>query len=506
MKKKKKWLRVVIALVVIAAVVIAGSRMMAPKSTASTAVSSYTVGRGDVAVTITGSGKLEADDTADISLPEGVKVDAVFVKQGDLVQEGDVLATLDTASLQYRAAELSAELASLDQQLGSRKTTSTIKAPVTGRIKYLPAAQDDDVIEAVNQYGALAILSTDDLMQIELETTQKLSLNAEVTVKWNGGSTEGKVASKIDGGYLITLSAREAPYQGRGDVYYDATLIGSGTLEIYAPLAIFGNGGTIKTVHYKVDTWVETSYTLFTLGNEPATDSYRQALADRDEKAVQLQAILMYQNNPNVVARVSGTVNSVAVTEGKKATSSDGSGEMTAFTLGTGGATKMIVNVDELDLGEVSVGQNAAITLDAFSTEEFDATVVRISHIGEASGSITTYETELKLSYDDRLMDGMNGSAEILSDSVQNAVIIPLGAIHEDAAGSYVYKLDSANTQTKVYITTGLSDGNYAEVVSGLSEGDRIVYSTPSSTSTGFPQPGGEFPLEADPYDSKTHY
>lgn len=479
MKAKKKWLA--LAAVVVVGAAIALPRLIAPEDADNAQVDSYTVGRGNVEVTITGSGKLEADDTTEITLPEGVKVDSVFVKQGDLVQEGDVLATLNTDSLQYRAAELSAELTELDQDLGTRKTTSTIKAPVKGRIKYLPAAEDDDVVEAVNQYGALAILSTDGLMQVELKTSQKLSLNAEVSVKWNGGSATGKVASKIDGGYLITCSDEKAPYQVTADVYYDASMIGSGVLEIHSPLAIFGNGGTIEMIHYSIDKSVEASTTLFTLDNEPATDSYRQTLADRDEKAAQLQVILAYQNSPNVIASVSGTVNAVAVTEGKKTASSDGSGEMTAFTLGTGGATKMTVNVDELDIGKVSVGQSATITLDAFSTEEFAATVARISHIGEASGSITTYETELKLSYDERLMDGMNGSAVILSDSVENALIVPLGAIYEDTNGSYVYKLDSANAQVQVYITTGLSDGNYAEVLSGLSEGDRIAYSAPTS-------------------------
>lgn len=479
MKVKKKWLALAAVVVVGAAIVV--PRLASPKGTDNANAGSYTVGRGNVEVTITGSGKLEADDTTEVSLPEGVKVDSVFVKQGDLIQEGDVLATLNTASLQYRAAELSSELTELDQNLGARKTTSTIKAPVKGRIKYLPTAEDDDVVEAVNQYGALAILSTDGLMQVELKTSQKLSLNAEVSVKWNGGSARGKVASKIDGGYLITCSDEKAPYHASADVYYDASMIGSGTLDIHSPLAIFGNGGTIKTIHFSVNSSVDASTTLFTLDNEPATDSYRQMLADRDEKAAQLQIILAYQNSPNVIANVSGTVNSVAVEEGKKTASSDGSGEMSAFTLGTGGATKMIVNVDELDIGKVSVGQSAAITLDAFSTEEFTATVSRISHIGEASGSITTYETELNLSYDSRLMDGMNGSAVILSDSVDDALIIPLGAIHEDAKGSYVYRQDSANGQTQVYITTGLSDGNYAEVLSGLSEGDRIVYSTPTS-------------------------
>lgn len=496
--KKKKWLKAVIVLAVVVAVGVGAAHFLSPNSDGGSETgSSYTVGRGNVEVTITGSGKLAAEDTTDISLPEGVKVSTIFVEQGDLVQQGDVLATLDTASLQYRAAELSAELSTLDSQLGSRKTTSSIKTPLKGRIKYLPAAEDDDVVETVNQYGALAILSTDGMMQVSLKTEQKLSLNAQVSVKWNGGSADGKVASKTDGGYLITLSDAKAPYHGTADIYYDATLIGSGKLEIHAPLAIFGNGGTIKTINYGVDSSIEAGYTLFVLDNEPATDTYRQTLADRDEKAAQLQIVLAYQNSPNVIASASGTVNAINIEENRKTVSSDDSGSVTAFTLGTGGAIKMIVDVDELDIGKVSVGQSADITLDAFSTEVFDATVTRISHIGEASGSITTYETQLNLTYDERLMDGMNGSAVILSDSVQNVLVIPLNAIYEDENGAYVNRLDASGTQNKVYITTGLSDGYYAEVTSGLSEGDQIAYTVPGGTSAfpDFSQPNDAFPF-----------
>lgn len=437
---------------------------------------SCTVGLGDVEATITCSGHLEAEDTEEILLPEEIKIDTVFVKAGDIVNEGDVLAVLNAASLQDRAAKLSAELTALDRELGARKTASTIKTPVRGRVKYLPAAPDDDVIEAVNQYGALAILSTDGMMQVVLETKTRLTLSAEVTVRWNGGSADGKAASRTEGGYLITLDDAHAPYLGSADVYYDATLIGSGLLEIHAPLAIFGNGGTIKTIHVREGAQVDANATLFTLDNEPATDKYRQALADRNEKAAQLQTVLMYQNNPNVLAGVSGVVSQVGVTEGKKTAGSDGSSEVTAFTLGTGGATKMTVSVDELDISHVAVGQSATVTLDAFSTETFKATVTRISHIGEASGSITVYETDLMLAYDERLMDGMNGSAVIRSEHVTNAVIVPLAAVHEDAGGSFVYVLDGTETR-KTYIETGLSDGTNAEVVKGLREGESIALS-----------------------------
>lgn len=448
------------------------------------AVESYTVARGDVEVTITGSGILEAKDTTEIKLPQGIEIDTIFVEKGDVVKAGDVLASLDASSLQVRAAELSAQMAALDRQLGTRQVQTVITTPVKGRVKYLPATEDDDVIETVNEHGALAILSTDGLMQVELKTNSVLALNADVTVKWSGGSDEGKVASRIENGYLITVSDEDAPYHGKANVYYDATLVGSGTLGIHAPLAIFGNGGTIDTNHVKVDANLSAGSKLFTLTNEPVTNTYRQTLADRNEAAEQLQTVLAYVNHPNVLASDSGTVNEICITEGKKTVSPDGSSETTAFVLGIGGATKMSVDVDELDINSVQVGQKATITLDAFSEENFQATVTRISHIGEPSGSITTYETDLELANDPRLMAGMNGSAVILAQSVSDVLTVPLGAVHEDENGSYVYLLDASDAQRKVYIQTGLSDGGYAEVKTGLAEGDRIVYSKPTHSIT----------------------
>ena len=497
-KKKKGRKKKVLVWILIVLLVLAGGgwyvmkRMGDAMQAAAGAQNTYTVARGDVSVTITGSGKLETPDTADVTLPVGVKVDTLFVKEGDSVKAGDVLAALDGDSLQYRAAELSSELAALDQQLGSRKTRSRITAPVEGRIKYLPAAAGDDVIEAVNEYGCLAVLSTDGSMEVRLQTDAALSLNDKVTVRWDGGSAEGTLIGRLDGGWLVTFSDEKAPYQETAEVYSASTLLGSGVMEIHAPLAIFGNGGTISEVSYSVNTRVYAGTTLFTLENEPDTDSYRKALSDRNEKAGQLQDVLMLQTSRNVVAPVDGTVQQIGVEEGKKTASADGSGDVTAFTLGSGGAVKMTVEVDELDVAKVQVGQSAEVTLDAFSGEKFTAEVSRISRIGKPSGSITVYETDLLLAGDDRLLEGMNGTAVILSDKAENVLLIPLGAVHEDENGSYVNRVTADGSTERVNIEMGLSDGSNAEILSGLNEGDEIAY-TPAATRTmfGFGPMGG---------------
>ena len=480
--KKRKWLKwVLILLILCAAGVYAAPRLMAMQSVpASAKVESHTVERGDVSVTITGSGMLEVKDTLDVKLPEGVKVEAIFVEAGDRAAKGDVLAVLDADSLEYRAAELSSQLTALDKQLGVLRLTSSINAPAKGRIKHLPAEEGDDVIEAVNEHGALAILSTDGLMQVRIATDSVLEMNDEVRVRWNGGSEDGTVVSRTAEGYLITLEDDKAPYLAEAAVYSDSVMIGEGVLEIHAPLPIFGNGGMISKVHYDLDAQVAARAKLFTLENEPATDDYRKALADRDELAAQLQTVLRYQRQPHVLAPEDCTVNEVLAADGVKTVSQDGTGEAAGFVLGVGGATKMIIDVDELDVGKVQVGQQAEITMDAFSSETFTATVRRISWLGKPNGSITAYETELELEADPRLRAGMNGSAVILSESVEDVVIVPLGAVHEDERGSYVYLLDEGDQQRKAYITTGLADAANAQVLSGLQAGDRIVYATSS--------------------------
>lgn len=479
-KRRSKW--VVLLVVLVLAAVVAVPQILKKDDSKTVSVSSYTVGRGDVAVTITGSGMLEVKDTLDVMLPEGVKVEEVLVEQGDMIHAGDMLVTLDQDSLTYRAAELSTQLTALDQKLSMRRETDTIQAPIKGRIKYLPADEDDDVIDVVNQHGALAILSTDGLMEIVIETEAALDINAEVKVKWNGGSEKGTVVSRTQKGYRITLSDEDAPYQATATVYDGTERLGTGKLEIHAPMAIFGNGGTIETIHYSTDDAVALNAKLFTLSNAPAASDYRQTMADRQDVADQLQTVLKYQSQPYLLAQVDGTVNEVLVADGKKTVCQDGSGEAKALVLGIGGPVKMIVDVDELDVNNVAVGQTAKVTMDAFSAETFNAKVKRISYIGKAAGSITNYAVELELQGDERLRAGMNGSAVIQSDEAEDVVIVPLGAVHEDGNGSYVYLLDDEDQQTKRTITTGLSDGSYAEVTRGLTDGDRIVYGERKNT------------------------
>ena len=476
-KKSRVWLWVLIAVVVTVVVGLVFLRDAVMRAS-ETVYLSYTVENGSVERTVTGSGRLESADSETFRLPGGVRVDTVSAKTGDFVKAGDVLATLNIDSLKDAAAAASNELSSLDREIASRSNVTTVKSPVRGRIKYLPAGKGDDVLSVIGEYGALALISSDDKMQVEITTAETLALYSGVTVRWDGGKAKGTVYEKTPGGYIVTLTDDGTPYQAAAQVYDGDKLIGEGTLFIHAPVSVLASGGKITDFEYEENAVVYAGNKLFTLENAPDGASYRASFSERSDKAVLYETLLSYVSDPRVLAPADGFVSDTKLADDTDiAASADADGFSDAFTFHTGGAVKLIIDADELDVYALALGQSASVTLDAYPGETFPAKVTHISRIGEVNGTITTYPVEVTLDYDTRLLEGMNGSAVILTSKRENVPLLPVERINEDSAGEYVYVLapDGKNYDRRD-ITTGLSDGTNAEITSGLAAGDVIWY------------------------------
>lgn len=482
-KKSRVWLWIIIAVVVtvvIGLILLRGAMLRASEAV----YVPYTVTEGTVERTITGSGRLAAADSETMRLPGGVRVESVSAKSGDLVKAGDVLATLDVDSLRDQAAATSTELTSLDRQIASRSKVTQVKAPVRGRVKFLPAQTGDDVLSVIGRYGALALLSADERMQVSITTDAALTLYSDVKVSWDGGSATGMLYEKTPTGYLVTLTDNGTPYQAAAQVYDGDTLLGEGTIEIHSPVAVLAAGGEITDITVKENTLVYAGNKLFALENAPDSASYQTALSERADKAALYETLLAYIVDPRVLASADGFIDEVLIssdTDTAAAAATDGLSD--ALTIHTGGAVRMSIDADELDIGVVALGQSASVTLDAYPGETFEATVTHISRIGEVSGTITTYPVEVTLNYDARLLEGMNGSAVILTSKKENVVLLPLDLINEDSNGEYVYMQAADGSYTRTGITTGLSDGTNAEVTSGLAAGDVVWYQASSGNA-----------------------
>ena len=214
---------------------------------ASLSTRTVTVERGTIETTVVGSGNLSSENVLDIKLPSSVTVESVLVDAGDTVSEGDVLATLNAASLQSAISEVQDTLSALDAELEDAENGTgsySVEASVSGRVKQIYATEEADVSEVINESGALALLSLDGKMKVVFtpSSTDRIAVGMEADVALSDGSTvTGTVVSLSSDSCTVTLTDDGPSYGDSVSVSIDDISVGSGTLEINAPISIFSS-------------------------------------------------------------------------------------------------------------------------------------------------------------------------------------------------------------------------------------------------------------------------
>lgn len=138
------------------------------------------------------------------------------------------------------------------------------------------------------------------------------------------------------------------------------------------------------------------------------------------------------------------------------------------------------ITVDELDILSVEVGQEVTVTLDAFPGQSFAGEVTDIDLSGTNSGGNSKFTATVTIDRGEDMLVGMNASVKITLDTTDEVLVIPEDALVEDGDSVYVYTTYDEETGTLgglTEVTTGTSDGENVEILSGLSEGDAYYYS-----------------------------
>jgi macrolide-specific efflux system membrane fusion protein len=145
------------------------------------------------------------------------------------------------------------------------------------------------------------------------------------------------------------------------------------------------------------------------------------------------------------------------------------------------------VQINEVDLVSVKVGQTASVTFDALPDGETSGTVTAISPTGTNTQGVITYDVDVTLvTLDPRLKPNMSCSLNIVTQIKENALSVPTSAIKLDSATNtkYVQVLTQQGV-TDVKVQTGLVVGTDTEILSGLTEGQTVTTSSTSTTGSG---------------------
>ena len=137
------------------------------------------------------------------------------------------------------------------------------------------------------------------------------------------------------------------------------------------------------------------------------------------------------------------------------------------------------ISVDELDISQLHSGQEAIVSVDALGGEQFPATLTRISSTGENEGGNTKFAVELTLEKSGEMLPGMTASVQLSLESHPDSLCVPAAAVSQLGSQSVVYTgydEGSGALTNPVVVTTGTSDGESVEILSGLEEGQVFYY------------------------------
>lgn len=435
-------------------------------------VLTHSIQTGTISTLVSGNGTLANVDTKVIEVPAGVDLLDILVENGETVTEGQLLATADMATVQTALSDLQAEIESLDSQIAKAdgdKASTRVAAGVPGQVKALYGKVGDKVADVMVEHGALAVISLDGYMALDLETAALAEGDSVVVIRENGKEIKGSVESVVDGIATI-LVTDDGPRNAEAVTVKssDGKDLGSGTLYVHSPLMVTGYAGTIRSVHVKENAKVNKNTYLYTLKDTEHSANFDNLLRTRGESEETLLDLLNIQKYGGITAPMAGSLYSVA--------DLDVSEVVTELAiLSPDLEVSITILVDESDILALNLGQETNVTVSSVTEDILTGIVTEIDKTA-TDGAYTAVVTLDKIP---GMLPGMTADVDVKIQGVDNAILAPADAVHYTSTGAYVYTSYNAETGEygdRVDVTTGLSNDDFVEITSGLKVGDTVYY------------------------------
>lgn len=190
--------------------------------------------------------------------------------------------------------------------------------------------------------------------------------------------------------------------------------------------------------------------------------SYQKALSDASER--------------KVTAPIDGTVNEINIENGDSLNkSSSNSNNKTPIIIGDLSTMKAKVGINEVDITNVQIGQNVNITFDAIDGLTATGKVEKIDALGTLNSGVVSYNVVISFdSLDARIRPQMSISAEIITSSKQDVLMVSNSAIKTQNGENYVQVINKG-VPKKQMVKVGIANDTDTEIISGLNKEDVVV-------------------------------
>ena len=505
---KKRCIAVVAAAAVLVAVIVPR------KSRSASADLAYTqekLGRRDIVNVYDGSGTINAADSYTVkSLVTGTVLTADF-ELGDTIQKGDVLYVIDSSDVEgdLESAQLSVSQAqrSYDDAADARNVRTKIGGEVSSfAVAAGDAVQAGQTVATVRDTSVMLLavdfpaaeaqsFAVGQAAQVMPDTTFEV-LNG--TIRSVSGADPSGDASLMtctvtiavpNAGSLTTAQAAVAQVNGV------SSLNSAHFAYQREETVVAAASGTVSELCVKEGSTVRQNDVLLRITGKDLDKQAQNAADNLRSAELRMSSAERNISHYTIDAPISGTIVDKKVKAGDKLSAND-TAMQNLCTIYDMSYLEMKLNVDELKIRSLKVGQEVEITADAVPGETYKGVISSILVAGTTANGSTSYPVTVRIDDMGELLPGMNATAKITTASVKNVLALPNAAL---VRGSYVLVTrdspSAANAETSmtapdgyvyVKVTTGISDDDYIEVKSGLQEGDTIAYDNSSVSATDF--------------------
>ena len=458
----------------------------------------------DLSNSLSGTGTLNPANTYNVKSLVAGKVLTSTIEEGDIVEEGTVLYTVDASDATTKAEQASITLQQAQRSYDKTMDRQYVRAEVAGVVATLKVAKGDEVTSGQE----VAVIRDSSKMMLQLEfpaadaATFSVGQSAEVTLDGTFETLTGTVTAvtgtdTLSTGNLltrtVTITVRNAggltTAQAATATINGVSCIAAKCFEYQAERTLTTlAAGTVTAINVQEGGVVNKDDIVLQISGEDLTEAIQSAAETLRSAELNMDNLQEAMNNYTVTSPISGTIIEKNAKAGDALTA--GADLCTIYDLSY---LVMVINVDELQVSDVSVGQSVQVTADAVPDKTYTGTVTRVSMKGSSNGGTTTYPVTVRIDETEGLRPGMNANAEIVIAEAGNALAVPNAAI---VRGGYVLVTkdspsaanadpDMTAPEGYVYVPVkiGVSDDDYTQIISGVTGNDTVAYD-PSSVST----------------------
>ena len=502
--KYKKHLKWAIPLAVVVVLVIAIAVRQAGQAQTTEVAPEYTqtsVTRRTIAQTLSTTGTLKAANSYTVrTLVEGEILAADF-EEGQEVAAGQQLYQIENSDASTSVEQAQINLDQAQRNYDTIADYRYVRSPVAGTVYTLSVKVGDEVTSGQE----VAVVQDASQMVLQLTfpsadaATFQVGQSAQITLDGTFEVLNGTI-TEVPGSAVLTPATVLAP-----TVTTPPPTAGPLNPSHPAPATVNGissptsatfisreqrtltasTAGTVSSIYVPEGGAVTQDGIVLELAGEDLEETIQNAYESLRSREISMRNAEETLANYTISAPISGTVIQKNYQQGE--TVESGKEMCIIYDMAY---LEMTINVDELDINQISVGQDVTVTADSVDGT-FNGKVTRVSMVGETNGGTTTYPVTVQVEEYGALRPGMNVNAEIVVEQAADAIAVPNAAVERGdvvlvttespSAANAIADMTAPDGYVYVQVATGVSDNNYTEITSGLQEGDIIGYaSTPT--------------------------